>query len=138
MKNDWRQYIGKRVLIRKFWDSGDYPEEAVVEGMSPSGGTYVKLKWPSGSKSWVRTGNWNIVEVLEGAADPSNEVPRRGSETFRASTRLSPEDVKSLLRVAMAYKGVVGILMDLREFYQELEQEDVVRVLESAIGQIPI
>ena len=42
------------------------------------------------------------------------------------------------MRVAMAYEGVVGILMDLREFYQELEQEDVVRVLESAIGQIPI
>ena len=137
MKNDWKQLIGKRVLAEKIWESGNIPVEVIVERVS-SNGTYVKLRWPSGSEGWVRTSNWDIVEVLEGAADPSNEVPSRGSEAFRASTRLSPEDVKSLLRVAMAYEGVVGILMDLREFYQELEQEDVVRALESAIGQIPV
>lgn len=135
--DNWKKHISKRVLIRKFWSSGDYPKEVIIKELSPNG-THVKLKWPSGSEGWVRTSNWDIVEVLEGAADPNNEAPSRGSETFRASTRLTPEDVKSLLRVAMAYEGVVGILMDLREFYQELEQQDVVRALESAIGQIPV
>ena len=135
--NDWKKYIGKRVLIRKFWDSGEYPEGVIVEELSPNG-THIKLKWPSGVEDWVRVDKWRIVEVLGGAADPSNEAPSRGSKTFRASTRLNPEDVKSLLRVAMAYEGVVGILMDLREFCQESGQEDTVKVLESAIGQIPI
>ena len=137
MKNAWRQYIGKRVLIRKFWDSGDYPEEVIVEELSPDG-AYTKLKWPNGVEDWVRSDRWHIVEVLEKATGPGNEAPNREVETFRASTGLTPEDVKSLLRVAMAYEGVVGILMDLREFCQESGQEDVVRALESAIGQIPI
>lgn len=59
---DWKELVGKRVLIKCIF-VGDIEEVEVVE-VSPSG-RYVKIRDPYGwSSRWIDAENYLMLEVL--------------------------------------------------------------------------
>lgn len=65
MKEDWRRYVGKRILIGINLFSQKIVKEVRVKEVSPSG-KYVCLELPNGNKTWREISDYEIVEVLEG------------------------------------------------------------------------
>ena len=90
MKENWKELIGKRILLRQKYLSTISITEATVVEVSESG-KFVKFRWESGSESWqVPEDEYNfsydkILEVL--GLTPEERETEKKSEEEKAYTQ---------------------------------------------------
>lgn len=79
MKENWKELLGKRILLRKKYLTGTHAVEVTVIEVSNSG-DYVKFEHESGAQSWeVPEDNHSfhydkILEVLDSTEKTNSEI----------------------------------------------------------------
>lgn len=115
MKENWKELIGKRILLRKKHVTTTSVVEATVVEVSESG-KFVKFKWRHGGESWqVPEDEYSfsydkILEVLEPAKEIKTEEKKEPIyETLQLNECLIIEKKNDMLLVATNRTGRIEL-----------------------------